>query len=431
MNTKISCIVSAPPDTYSGYGRRSVDFIKALIESQPDWDIKILSQRWGTTRFGYLKDHGEEELISRIIPNIIQKPDVWIQISVPNEFQKMGKYNIGVTAGIETTLCDPSWLEGCNRMELVLVSSEHAKKIFTGTKYNVEDSHTKQVTGTIELKTKIEVLFEGIDTKTYLPVTSPSNFNLEQVSENFCFLVCGHWLQGELGQDRKNIGFTIKSFLETFKNKQKQPAMIVKVQIGAGTSIIDREMVLDRIDSIRKTVKGNLPNIYLIHGELTDAEMNELYNHTKVKAMVSLTKGEGFGRPLLEFSMVNKPIIVSNWSGPLDFLDKDFVRFVNGTLTQVHASAVVDKMILANSGWFSVDPVDTGRAYRDIFDDYEKWVNKAKRQGHKSRTNYSYDHMGITLKTMLDTHIPEFPRQIKLNLPSLNKIKLPSLTKIK
>jgi hypothetical protein len=109
------------------------------------------------------------------------------------------------------------------------------------------------------------------------------------------------------------MGYTIKSFLETFKNKPKgkRPALILKVQAGSGTSIMDREELLNRIDAIRKTVKGDLPNIYLLHGEMSDAEMNELYNHGKVKAMISLTKGEGFGRPLLEFSLVNKPIIAS------------------------------------------------------------------------------------------------------------------------
>ena len=49
-------------------------------------------------------------------------------------------------------------------------------------------------------------------------------------------------------------------------------------------------------------------------------EMNSIYNHSKVKAMVSLTKGEGFGRPLLEFSLSQKPLIVSGWSGHMDFL---------------------------------------------------------------------------------------------------------------
>jgi len=335
-----------------------------------------------------------------------------------------------LTAGIETTLCDPSWIQGCNNMDLVLVSAQHAKKVFEESKFNMQDPNTGQVTGTVELQTKVEVLFEGADIEKYLPLTTPTKLDLSDIEEQFCFLTVGHWLPGEVGEDRKNIGYTVKTFLETFKNKKNAPALILKVQAGAGTSIMDREAVLDKIDAIRKTVKGNLPNIYLFHGDISDAEMNELYNHPKVKAMISLTKGEGFGRPLLEFSLVNKPIIVSAWSGHTDFLDKEFVKYVGGTLTQVHPSAAIEKMILKESAWFTPDASEVGRSLKDIFEDYSKWKTAAKRQGHKSRTNFSYEKMRETVDTLLTKYIPEFPKQVQLKLPQLKKIELPKLKKV-
>lgn len=427
--SKPTLVVSCPIDTYSGYGARSRDFVQSIIDLD-QYDVKILPQRWGNTRFGYLADHNNTSLSSRIIPNLTQQPDIWIQVTVPNEFQKVGKYNIGVTAGIETTLCDASWIQGCNNMDLVLVSSEHAKKVFTESKYDVTDNRTGQVTSHIELQTKMEVLFEGADTTKYFPTVS--KLDLSDISESFCYLVLGHWLPGDMGEDRKNIGFTIKAFLETFKNKpaNKRPALLLKVQAGAGTSIMDREHLLDKIDAIRKTVKGDLPNIYVLHGEMTDAEVNELYNSPKVKAMVSLTKGEGFGRPLLEFSLINKPIIASAWSGHVDFLDKEFVTFVGGTLTPVHPSAAVDRMILRESLWFTPDSNEVGRAFKNVYDNYDKLTGNAKRQGHKSRTNYSYENMRDLVKTLLDSNIPEFPTQVQLKLPQLKKIELPKLKKI-
>jgi hypothetical protein len=426
---KPTLVVSCPIDTYSGYGARARDFVQSIIDSDK-YDVKILSQRWGNTRFGYLKDHSNESLASRIIPQLTQQPDVWIQITVPNEFQKIGKYNIGLTAGIETTLCDASWIQGCNNMDLVLVSSEHAKKVFTESKFNMQDNRTGQITGQVELQTKMEVLFEGGDTTKYFPTVS--KLDLNSVEDSWNYLVIGHWLPGEVGEDRKNIGYTIKAFLETFKNKpaKKRPGLILKVQAGSGTSIMDREAVLDKIESIRKTVKGDLPNIYLLHGEMTDAEVNELYNHPKVKAMVSLTKGEGFGRPLLEFSLANKPIIASAWSGHVDFLDKEFVTYVGGTLTPVHPSAAIDKMILRESAWFTPDPIEVGRAYKAVYDDYDKCMTAAKRQGHKSRTQFSYENMRDTLDNLLTQYIPEFPKQVQLKLPQLKKIELPKLQKV-
>jgi glycosyltransferase involved in cell wall biosynthesis len=317
-------------------------------------------------------------------------------------------------------------------MNLVLVSAQHAKKVFEESLFDIQDSNTKQITGQLKLTTKVEVLFEGADIEKYTPLALPVKLNLSDIDESFCYLVVGHWMQGELGQDRKNIGYTIKTFLETFKNKHKdkRPALILKVQAGSGTSIMDRETLLDKIDAIRKTVKGTLPNIYLLHGEMTDAEVNELYNHTKVKAMVSLTKGEGFGRPLLEFSLVNKPIIASYWSGHTDFLNAEFVKYVGGNLTNVHPSAAVSNMILQESQWFTPSDAEVGAAYKDVYEDYKKYKELAKRQGFQSRTTFTYDKMRETLDNLLTQYIPEFPKQVQLKLPRLNKIELPKLKKV-
>ena len=418
---KISVLVSCPIDTYSGYGARSRDFVKALIKSDK-YDVKVLSQRWGNTRFGYLKEHNEHELASLIVPNITARPNLWIQITVPNEFQPVGEYNIGVTAGIETTICDPSWIEGLNRMNLNLVSSQHAKETFQRSQFNVEENG--QIKSQIKLQKPVEVLFEGADLTKYFPTSS--KFDLSTIEEEFAYLFVGHWLQGNFGQDRKNVGYMIKVFLEVFKNKKKQPALILKTQ-SANASVLDRDQLLKKIDDIRSTVKGALPNIYLVHGEMSDEEINHLYNHPKVKAMVSFTKGEGFGRPLLEFSLVNKPVIASNWSGHIDFLDEQFCYLVNGTLTNVDKSAAVEKMIIKESQWFTPNDSEAATALRLVFDNYKKYAELGKRQGYKSRTNFSWEKMAEQLDQILSSNLPEFTKQVELKLPTL---KLPKLQKI-
>lgn len=425
---KPTIVISCPIDTYSGYGARARDFVKALIDIDA-YDVKILAQRWGTTRWGYLKDHNDTTFTPRIINKLNQQPDIWVQISVPNEFQKVGKYNIGVTAGIETTLCDPSWIKGANNMDLLLVSSKHAVDSFNRSKFDMKNEKTGQSTP-IELHTKMEVLFEGADVTKYFPTSVDKQSTivktLDSISESFCFLTTGHWMQGTLGEDRKNLGFTIKSFLETYKNTKNAPALVMKCH-SSTTSIMDRDRMLDKIDEVRSTVKGNLPNIYLIHGEVSDVEMNQLYNHPKIKALVSLPKGEGFGRPFLEFSLVNKPIIASSWSGQTDFLDKEFVRYVKGDLKPVHKTAAVKNVLLTQSEWFAPEAIDVGRAYKDVYKNYKQWSSKAKRQGHKSRTQFSYEAMVETLKSILDANVPELPKQVELTLP---KLTLPKLKKI-
>ena len=427
--SKPTIVISCPIDTYSGYGARARDFVRAVIATN-DYDVKILPQRWGETRWGYLKDHNDTTLTPRIIKQLTAQPDVWVQISIPNEFQKVGKYNIGVTAGIETTLCDPSWIKGANNMDLILASSNHAVESFNRSKFDITDEKTGQVKEKIQLETKLEVLFEGADVNKYFPLTtngtSKVTKTLDSIPESFCFLTTGHWMQGAFGEDRKNIGFTIKAFLETFKNTKNAPALVMKSH-SVTTSIMDRERMLDKIEEVRKTVKGKLPNIYLIHGEVSDNEMNELFNHSKIKAFISLPKGEGFGRPFLEFSLVNKPIIASSWSGQTDFLDKELVRYVKGELTPVHKSALVKNIILKESQWFTPDTVDVGRALKDVHKNYKQWAIKAKKQGYRNRTQFSYESMVDTVKTILDTNVPEFPKQVELALPKLN---LPKLKKV-
>ena len=421
--SKASCVISCPIDTYSGYGARSRDLVKAIIKAKPDWDVKILSQRWGNTRFGYLEDHNELDLKSRIIPNLTTQPDVWMQISVPNEFQKVGKYNIGVTAGIETTICAAEWIQGCNNMDIILTSSQHSKGVFEQTIYTIEDNRTKQKQE-LKLTTPVEVVFEGVDLTKYQDKDVEA-INLP-IPESFCYLVVGHWMKGDFGHDRKNIGYTIKAFLETFKNKSKPPALLLKTH-QVGTSIIDRETILDKIDKIRKTVNGSLPNIYLLHGEMTDQEINGLYNHPKVKVMLSLNKGEGFGRPLLEFTTSGKPIIASGWSGQLDFLNPEFTMLVGGELEKVHKSASVEKVLLQESSWFKPDDGQVNAALKNSFKDYKNLLKKSRKHKIYTKNNFSFDKMVELVDSILTKNVPEFAQQVELNLP---KLKLPKLKKI-
>jgi glycosyltransferase involved in cell wall biosynthesis len=430
--SKPVCVVSCPLDTYSGYGARSRDFLKSLVKAKgEEWDIKILSQRWGQTPFNALDVNDQEEydlkqrIIGYLTMNINFKPDVWIQITVPNEFQPLGRYNIGVTAGIETTICDVSWIEGINKMDITFTSSEHSKKVFQSSVFE-KRNQAGHVLSTIEPNKPIEVLFEGANLNKYFKSEVLTDFDvyddLNTIKESFCYLFVGHWLQGEYGEDRKNVGYMIKAFLEIFKGKKNKPALVLKVSQGS-PSIIDRNNILKRIEDVRKTVQSkDIPNIYLIHGDLSDEEINCIYNHPKIKAMVSLTKGEGFGRPLLEFSMIGKPIIASGWSGHMDFLTPEFCGIVGGTLNKVHPSAVVANTILADSQWFKPDDNQVGHAFVDVFDQYKEYQEKAKRLAYRNKQSFSLDKMTEKLDELLKQYVPEFPKHVELKLPKLKKI---------
>jgi len=423
--------ISCPIDTFSGYGARSRDIILPIIKSDK-YDVKILPQRWGATPFGFLQETNPDHKLIKdcYLPNnqLPKQPDVWIQVTVPNEFQSVGKYNIGITAGIETTICAPQWIDGVNRMNLTLVSSEHAKNVFETSAFE-EKNQQGQVVRHIKLEKPVEVLFEGANTDIYKKldtVTSETgNIISDSIKEDFNFLFVGHWLQGEIGQDRKDVGMLIKTFLETFKGKKTRPGLILKTSAG-NYSIMDRDSILDKIRQIENEVGGDLPSIYLLHGELSDEEVNELYNHPKVKAHVSFTKGEGFGRPLLEASISGKPVIAPNWSGHIDFLDKEMSILLPGQLTQLHPSAVVQDMLLAESSWFTVDYKKASETLYDVYREYKRFVDGAKRQSYRSRTEFSLDKMSEKILSILDSKVP---KPVEFKLPQLKKIELPKIKK--
>ena len=427
---KNTFVISSPFDTYSGYGARSRDVIKAIIETDK-YDVKLLSQRWGNTPFGFCKNNPEWEfLLDLVIPMPLQQqPDIWAQITVPNEFQAVGKYNIGITAGLETDLVPGEFIEGANRMDLNLVSSTHSKRAFENSNFEKKDQQGKFL-GKVKLEKPVEVLFEGANLDTYFSDDKPCMVDFD-IKESFAYLFVGHWMQGDLGEDRKNVGLMIKAFFETFKNKSKKPALILKTS-QVGSSYMDRETILSKIKSIRETVNSNnLPNVYLLHGEFSDEEMNSIYNHSKVKAMISLTKGEGFGRPLLEFSLSKKPIIVSGWSGHMDFLQPEYNLMLAGQLKPVHPSTQNKFVVNQGFKWFAPDHGQIGHALKDMFENYKKYKDLGKRQAYHSKTNFSWEKMKESLSLILDNYIPEIATQIKLELPKINNnLQLPKLEKI-
>ena len=386
--------ISAPVDTYSGYGARSRDIIKSLIELDK-YNIKILSQRWGDTRRGFLNDFPEWEFMEKyIVPQILSKPDIWCQISVPNEFQSIGAYNIGITAGIETTACAPQWIEGCNRMDLILTSSEHSKRVFELTNYEVQN---KQNGGKVNLSvtTPIKVLFEGANLDVYKPLKEPMT--------------------------NDELYKSIDSIPEKFKNKSNAPALILKCSLGKG-SHMDRREIMKRISSIRKSLPiTKLPNIYLIHGDLSDAEMNELYNHPKIKSMVSATKGEGFGRPLLEFALTGKPIIATGWSGHVDFLNPKLTALMGGELSDLHPSSIQKDILIEGSQWFDVNHGHLGHYLTDVKKNYKEWLPKSKTLSRNLRKNFSYSAMKNLLGSILNENV-KIPTKMELKLPKLKKL---------
>jgi len=439
-------LITGPVATRSGYGSHSRDLVRSLI-AMDKFDIKINSLRWGNCPMNALDEKNPNDIIilDKILTenNLPRQPEIHIQISVPNEFTALAKYNIGITAGIENTAPKAEWIQGMNRMNMNIVPSKFVKGIFESVTYEEINEQTKQKTGELRITSPIEVLFEGVDVNIYKKTKEISDnlkTEMDNIEERFTFLFTGHWLQGDLGQDRKDTGMLLKTFLETFKNKPNPPALVMKTS-GATFSIIDRNEIKQKIEEIKDTVSGKLPPVYFLHGDLTDEEMNQMYNHPKVKAHITFTHGEGFGRPLLEASISEKIVIAPNWSGHKGFLNKNNSVLLPGVMTDVHKSSLPKEMLVKGAQWFTVNYQYASQVMMDVFKNNRKYNMMAKKQAMYNRVNFSMDKMTTDFGRILDKHLPKFeeqPQQVDLKLPKLkkvssdepNELKLPKLKKV-
>ena len=437
-------VICAPVTSRSGYGDHARDLFHSFYNTGK-FNIQIWDVPWGDCPRDALKStSAKDNLISSCIlknTQLDRQPDVYVDIRIPNEFQQIGVFNIGITAGIETNAVSQAWIEGCNKMDLVIVPSKHSKDGFVNTIYdkiNNLPNGQQQKLGELKLEKPIEVLFEGVDTDVYKKLEK-KDFNSDllnvldkEIPEDFLYLHVGQWTKGGFGEDRKDIGKLIKVFMESFANKKQKPALLLKTN-GASFSVMDREDCVRKIKDVKSLFPSDwdLPNIYLLHGSLSPSEMNELYNHEKVKTFISLTHGEGFGRPLLEATMVGLPVISSNWSGQIDFLDTDRTLLLSGKLKDVPKSVVWKDIIIGESKWFVVDESNVYKTLNFSFENHDTLKQKANELMDINNKKFSLSHMTEKLDSILDKYVGSSPTQVGLKLPKLKKVDKQEKPKIK
>jgi len=436
-------LICAPVSSRSGYGDHARDLVRAFLKLNK-FNVKIFDVPWGSTPRNALDNKLDKNIIDCILlePKMDSKPDIYVDIRIPNEFQQWGKVNIGITAGIETNAVSNKWIDSCNKMDLIIVPSEHSKEGFVKALYEKIQqlpNGQQQKVGELKLEKPIEVLFEGTNIDVYKPIDNSSLELVNDIKEDFCFLHVGLWGQGDYGEDRKDISKLVKVFYESFANKKKQPALILKTN-SATFSILDREECLSKINNIKSKFPKdwNLPNVYLLHGSLSDNEMNKLYNHPKIKSFISLTHGEGYGRPMQEATMVGLPVIASGWSGQMDFLSQKDSMLLGGEMINVPRSQHWKDIIIPESQWFNVNETQAYKAMNYCFENYDEVKKKALNLMKVNRNKFTLEKMSEKLDEITTPILDKVPTQVGLQLPKLKKvggsnppkIKLPKLKKV-
>ena len=335
-------IVRGPVLTQSGYGVHCRQIAEWLL-SKPDIDVKFQALPWGDTPL-ILNKLAYNGLIEKIIKNaidVVEKSehqyDVSFQLQLPNEWDPtLAKFNVGMTAVVETDVANPTWVNCCNQMDLIIVPSAHA-------------AMTLRKSGTL---TKPIVIvpesFSNEILKSDEELPQLSNF-----STDFNFLVFGQITGDNPYNDRKNIYFTIKWFCETFKD-DKNVGLVIKTNSGRNTPI-DKEKTKQIIKAIIKECrKTDFPKIHLLHGDMSNDEVAALYKHKQIMALLTLTRGEGFGLPILEAAASGLPVIATGWSGHMDFLNHGKFINLSYNLKEIHSTRVDEKIFLSHMKWAEV-----------------------------------------------------------------------------
>ena len=302
-------IVKGPALSQTGYGEQTRFALRAL-KSRPDlFEIYLLNLEWGKSNH-IIEDDKEHEWLVELIRNTANyiksgsaNFDLSLQVTIPNEFEKMAPINIGYTAGIETTKVDPVWLQKCNEVvDKIIVVSEHSRNVFVQTIWEATDQQGNNFP--YKLQKPVEVVNYPVRPQ------NPANTQLE-LPHDFNFLVVSQW------GPRKNFENTIRWFVE--ENIDQEVGLVVKTNTVKNCNI-DRAFTHKRLQELLAPYKDRKCSVTLLHGYMTEEEMQGLYRHEKIKAFINIAHGEGYGLPLFDAAIAGLPIITIGWSGQCDFL---------------------------------------------------------------------------------------------------------------
>ena len=365
----IKVLLKGPILSRSGYGEHTRYMYRALA-SRPDiFNLYVHPTGWGQSSWVLNQVDNEESLaIKKCIEKLHNFNDVFdlsLQVLIPSEFENLATKNIGVTAAVETTAASAQWINQANFMDAVFVTSEHAKKSLTSPRHNVQLENGQPYV--LQMQKPVHVVsypfreFEQ-NKEVHKKMDLSTKFNF--------------FTSAQFGP-RKNLMNTIKWFVEEFKDEE-DVGLVIKAH-HKNNSRIDRQKMIVQLAQSVHSVAHRKCRVFLLHGVLSDEEMNAVYNHPNIHAYMTATHGEGFGLPIFEAACNGLPVIAPAWSGQVDFLYDDVVNEVSGRskrtpmftkvkyeLGKIPPDAVWENVLDANTEWCYPDETSFKKALRKV-----------------------------------------------------------------
>jgi len=373
-------IVIGPALTLSGYGEQTRFALRSLRSQEDQYDIYLQTTSWGQTGWIH-EDNEEREWLDGILHKTVQygqeggQFDMSLQITIPNEWNKIAPINVGYTAGIETTRVAPEWIQKSAEMDRIIVVSNHAKEVFENTQYDIMDRDTDQKVGVAKCEAPV--------TAVNYPVKSFDPVDLElEFSSDFNLLCVAQW------GPRKNVPNTLRWFIEEFHD-DNDAGLILKV-FHMNTSNMDRTFVVNQLTEALDAFPDRKCKIHLLHGHMSDAEIHSLYSHPQIKGLLTLTHGEGFGLPIFEAVYNGLPILAPAWSGQMDFLfapsnskkskklRPHFLK-IDHDIVEIPEDVVWDGVLTRGSGWCEPQEKSAKSQMRALYKDHSRFQGQANR----------------------------------------------------
>lgn len=207
----------------------------------------------------------------------------------------------------ETDGLPPAWVAQCNRLDELWVPS----------RFNMETFRRAGVTVPI---TRVP---GGVDVTHFTPHATP--LALPGLRRTV-FLGVFEWAH------RKGWDALLRAWAEAF-TPDDDVTLVLRTRIRAAAQAAGHPRAEAQLDAFLREELGrtraDVAPIRVLDAPIGDALLPSLY--TRASALVAPSRGEGWGRPLMEAMACGVPVIATRWSAPLDFLHDDHALLVDIT----------------------------------------------------------------------------------------------------